>query len=60
MMRTDIQEATRIDRMDNGDWLYRLLADVRQEVAERPSAGAIRRIRARLLAEMKPAVRAAA
>lgn len=59
-MRTETEQDARIERMENGDWLYRLLADVREEVADQPNAEAVKRIRARLLAEMKPAVRAAA
>ena len=60
MMRTQFQDDANIDRLDRGDWLYRLLTDMREELAEQPSSEAIRRIRARLLADMEPAVRAAA
>lgn len=59
-MRTQTKDRARIDQLDKGEWLYRLLDDVRQEVAEQPKAEAIKRIRARLLVEMQRPERAAA
>ena len=59
-MRTATAEHTRVDRLQDGDWLYRLLGDIRDEVARRPSRRAVERIRGRLLAQMKTPARAAA
>ena len=59
-MTTDTKKRTRIDRLDEGDWLNELLADVRAEVASNPKPQAIDRIRARLYAEIDPPARAAA
>jgi hypothetical protein len=43
---------TRIDQLDEGEWLHRLLAPAHQRVATHPSPQAIERIRARLLREI--------
>ena len=59
-MRTETRDQARIDQLDRGEWLYRLLDDVRQEVTEQPKRAAIKRIRARLLVEMQRPERAAA
>ena len=47
-------------RTENSDWLWRLLADVRSDVATQPTPAAVRRMRARLEAGMKGPVRIAA
>ncbi len=51
----------RIDQLERGEWLYDLLVDVRKDIARKPSAAAIDRIRARLHEEMdeRPAQAAA-
>ena len=59
-MTTATRQRTRIDRLHDGAWLYRLLADIRKEVGEQPSPVAVARIRSRLLAEMKAPEKAAA
>ncbi len=59
-MKAAVEERTRIDQLDEGDWLHLLLADVHQEVARQPSHRAVGRIRSRLLLQMKMPTRAAA
>jgi len=60
-MKTATSEAIRrIDRLNEGDWLRQLLADVQRQVATRPSAQAVERIRQRLVAEISTPARAAA
>jgi hypothetical protein len=59
-MATATQKRTRIDKLDEGDWLQRLLTSEHQRVATDPSPQAIARIRQRILAEMKTPARAAA
>ena len=44
----------------NSDWLWQLLADVRDDVAKQPTPTAVRRMRARLEAGMRPSVKIAA
>lgn len=56
----ETRAGTRIERLDEGDWLNRLLADVHDNVARQPSAGAIERMRGRVLAEIEQPIRAAA
>ena len=51
---------TRLDRLERGEWLNRLLAEVRQEIAREPSTLAVERMRNRLFAEMQTPVRLAA
>ena len=45
---------------ENSTWLWQLLADVRDDVAEQPTPVAVRRMRARLEAGMKRPVKIAA
>jgi len=59
-MATATRKRTRIDKLDEGDWLQRLLTSEHQRVATHPSPQAIGRIRQRLLAEMQAPTRAAA
>ncbi len=47
-------------RTENGDWLWQLLADVRDDVAKQPTPTAVRRMRARLEAGMKRPAKIAA
>ena len=47
-------------RTENSDWLWKLLADVRVDVAKQPTPVAVRRMRARLEAGMKRPVKIAA
>jgi hypothetical protein len=49
----------RIVRSDS-EWLYRLLEDVRRDLAVVPTHGAVQRMRARLVREIGTPVRAAA
>ena len=48
------------DRLDEGDWLYPLLAEAKQQVTRPPRPQAIGRIRRRLLAEIDAPTQAAA
>jgi hypothetical protein len=57
---TSITRRTRIDEVDEGEWLHRLLADVHDDVARQPSPAAIRRMRGRLMAQIKRPAKAAA
>ena len=50
----------RLDRLERGEWLNRLLADVQQEIAREPSPRAVEHIRNRLLSDMSTPVKAAA
>lgn len=59
-MRTATIQRLRIDRLDEGEWLYRLLADIQEEVARYPSPRAVERIRGRLLTQIKVPTQAAA
>jgi hypothetical protein len=60
-MATASTKHTRIDQLDEGEWLHRLLGPAHQRVATNPSPQAIARIRARLLREIaKTPVRKAA
>ncbi len=49
-----------VERLDDGEWLNNLLADVHRELDRQPSPQAIRRIRSRLLTTMGQPVKAAA
>ena len=51
-MKAKESKQTRIDQLERGKWLYNLLVDVRKDVAQKPSAAVIDRIRARLNDEM--------
>lgn len=51
---------TSIGKANEGEWLYSLLADIREDVAAAPKPESIARIRARLIAEMDTPVRVAA
>lgn len=57
---TTAKKRTRIDRLDEGEWLSQLLTDVRAEVASNPKPQAIERMRDRLYAEIDAPTRAAA
>lgn len=57
---TTAKKRTRIDRLDEGEWLSELLADVKAEVASNPKPQAIERMRDRLYAEIDAPTRAAA
>ncbi len=59
-MATATQKHTRIDQLDEGEWLHRLLASAHQRVATHPSPQAIKRIRQRLAKQIKAPARAAA
>lgn len=59
-MTTATNKRTRIDRLDEGEWLSELLADVKAEVASNPKPQAIERMRDRLYAEIDAPTRAAA
>ena len=50
----------RLDRLERGEWLNRLLADVQLEIARGPSPRAVERIRNQLLIDMSTPVKAAA
>ncbi len=51
---------SRVERLDEGEWLRRLLADIQKDVSEHPSPQAVERIRTRLLAALEKPARAAA
>lgn len=57
---TTIARGIRIDQVDEGEWLHRVLADVHDDVVRQPSPAAVRRMRGRLMAQIKAPVRAAA
>ena len=59
-MKTVDKTRQRIDRVDDGVWLSRLLADVRSEMWRQPSPQAIARIRGRVMAQVRAPLRAAA
>jgi hypothetical protein len=59
-MTTATKERVRLDRVDDGAWLSRLLDDIQTETALRPSASAVERMRNRILERMTDPVRAAA
>jgi hypothetical protein len=60
IMKTATQKRARINQLDDGDWLYLLLANIHEEVANQPSPQAVERIRGRLLAQIQPPARVAA
>ncbi len=51
-MKTDKNKPTRIDQLDQGQWLRTMLEEAREDVAQQPSPAAIKRIRARLEGDM--------
>ena len=51
-MKTERSKAMRIDRLDQGNWLYTMLNEARKDVARQPGPAAIKRIRARLEGDM--------
>jgi hypothetical protein len=57
---TATPERLHIDKMDNGRWLNRLLADVQTELALQPNETAIERMRVRLFEQMNDSARRAA
>ena len=57
-MKTNAQH--RRSELDKQDWLRRLLADVKNEVALQPNPQALGRIRDRVMAEIKTPLKAAA
>ncbi len=56
-MATDKRKRTRNIMLDEGDWLYPLVADGHKQIAPQPNPKAIKRIRQRLLAEIEEPVR---
>lgn len=56
-MATDRRKRTRNDMLDEGDWLYPLVADGHKQIARQPKAKAIKRIRERLLDEIEEPAR---
>ena len=59
-MKAVAKKRPRIDRIDDSEWLLRLLTDVRSEIGRQPSPQAIARIRGRVMAQVKTPLRAAA
>lgn len=59
-MTTATKERVRLDKVDRGEWLSRLLDDVQTEIAFQPSVTAVARMRAQILDRMNESVRAAA
>jgi hypothetical protein len=59
-MTTAIKQQPTIGQLDRGDWLVRLLADVRADVAHQPSANALERMGRRVYEGLKQPTRAAA
>ena len=59
-MATRTATAKRTIAQGDTEWLYRLLADLREEEAPHPSPQAVARIRGRLIAAMKTPVKVAA
>ena len=54
------KERVRLDRVDKGKWLNRLLDDVQTEVAYQPNAKAVLRMRTRIFESMTEQVQVAA
>jgi hypothetical protein len=59
-MKAMTNELAPPSRIDDGDWLVRLLSDIQREVALQPSPSAVERIRARLLSSIQTQEKAAA
>ncbi len=59
-MTTATKERMRLDRVDKGEWLSKLLDDVQTEVAYEPSGIAVLRMRTRIFESMAEPVRVAA
>ncbi|MEX2159564.1 MAG: hypothetical protein WEB04_09210 [Dehalococcoidia bacterium] len=59
-MNAATKSTNNISRLDNSEWLVRLLSDVQRDVAAQPSALAVERMRARLAAGMYAQEKAAA
>ena len=59
-MTSATKERSRINRREDQDWLYRLLAELQREAAPYPGSQAVARIRVRLVAAMQTPVKAAA
>ena len=59
-MKTATKQDTLSERLNDGDWLYRLLDDVRREIIREPSGLTVQRIRGRLLAQIETPAKAAA
>ena len=51
-MKTEEPKPTRIDQLDQGQWLHTILGEAREDLARQPSPAAIKRIRARLEDDM--------
>ena len=51
-MKTEDSKHTRIDQLEQGNWLYVMLGEAREDVARQPSPAAVKRIRARLEDDM--------
>ena len=59
-MAIAIREHVRLDRVDRGEWLVKLLEDVQTEAGYQPSASAVARMRAQITAGMTDQTKAAA
>ncbi len=60
-MKTKMNKNATEDRKpDEGDWLYAILTDVHEELANQPRPQAIQRIRDRIDEALSPSERAAA
>jgi hypothetical protein len=51
-MTTATRDSVRLDRVDKGEWLNRLLDDVQTEIAFQPSVSAVARMRAQIVERM--------
>ncbi len=51
-MKTEEPKRTRIDQLEQANWLYAMLDEAREDVARQPSPATIKRIRARLEEDM--------
>ena len=60
IMANDKTKRTKIDRLDEGDWLHSLLAEGQMQIAEHPKPQAVKRIRQRLFDELERPEQAAA
>jgi len=59
-MKVATENRMGIHRLDEGEWLCRLLADIQGQVIRQPSPQTVARIRRRLRAQIQAPTRAAA
>ena len=59
-MRNEPQDIRNLQQLEDGDWLSQIIAGVQDDIARQPTASAVKRIRARLLAKLSRPERAAA